>query len=301
MKPRYYDVAVIGNIGIDTNIYLPGAEIDFNVEANFTQNIDYIGQAGGYASRAYARLVRRVTFLGYVGIDYQGQYIRKQLKKDGIDLGGLWTDPVGTSRSVNFMYPDGRRKNFYDGKSHMTLQPDLELCQELLKNSRLAHFNIPHWARLLLPLARQNKTIIACDIQDVTDPRDPYRQDFIRHADYLFFSSVNHPDPAALMREFWHINPGCVILSGMGARGCALGQKGKVEYLPAPNLPLPVIDTNGAGDSLAAGFLISHIFDGHPLAEAARRGQIAARFTCAQKASTDTLINRTTLEQLAKG
>ena len=32
--------------------------------------------------------------------------------------------PAGTSRSINFMYGDGRRKNFYDGKSHLQLQPD---------------------------------------------------------------------------------------------------------------------------------------------------------------------------------
>ena len=50
---KTFDVAVVGNVGIDTNIYLYGNEIDFSVEANFSQNIDYLGQAGGYASRGY--------------------------------------------------------------------------------------------------------------------------------------------------------------------------------------------------------------------------------------------------------
>ena len=46
-----FDVVVIGNVGIDTCIYLYGNDIDFSVEANFSQNLDYVGQAGGYASR----------------------------------------------------------------------------------------------------------------------------------------------------------------------------------------------------------------------------------------------------------
>ncbi len=34
------EVVVIGNVGIDTNIYLCGADVDWSVEANFTQNPD---------------------------------------------------------------------------------------------------------------------------------------------------------------------------------------------------------------------------------------------------------------------
>jgi len=32
-----FDVAVIGAIGIDTNVYLYTDEVDFSVEANFSQ------------------------------------------------------------------------------------------------------------------------------------------------------------------------------------------------------------------------------------------------------------------------
>ena len=38
-------VAVVGCIGIDTNVYFYGGGPDFEREATFTQNIDYIGQA----------------------------------------------------------------------------------------------------------------------------------------------------------------------------------------------------------------------------------------------------------------
>ena len=50
------DVVVVGNAGIDTNVFLYGADVDFSVEANFSDTLDTVGQAGGYSSRGYAAL-----------------------------------------------------------------------------------------------------------------------------------------------------------------------------------------------------------------------------------------------------
>jgi sugar/nucleoside kinase (ribokinase family) len=290
------EVAVIGNIGIDTNAYLPGRDIDWAVEANFTENLDYVGQAGGFASRGYARLGLPTTFLGYVGDDFAGRQIREELAADGIDTTALFIDPAGTSRSVNIMYRDGRRKNFYDAKSHMSLRPDPEICRKAMEGCRLAHFNIPDWARYLLPVARELGLTIACDLQDVVKADDPYRRDFIDQADILFFSAANHEDPAPLIRKFLRGHPGRIVVSGMGARGCALGTQDGIQYFPPEPLDLPIVDTNGAGDGLAVGFLSSHVLGGHSLAESIRRGQIVARYTCSQRASTAALITAPQLD-----
>jgi sugar/nucleoside kinase (ribokinase family) len=285
-----YDVVVIGNAGIDTNIYLYGQEIDFSVEANFTQNVDCVGQAGGYAARGYAALGRRAAFIGALGRDFQGDHVRSVFTQDGIDTRLVFEDPQGTARSVNIVYPDGRRKNFYDGRGHMLLQPDLPACRELLASCRLAHFNIPNWARHLLPFARQGGALIACDIQDVQDPGDAYRQDFIAWADFLFFSAANFPDPMPLVQHFQRINPRAVMVVGLGAQGAALAVNGQVQHFPPPPLPLPVVDTNGAGDSLAVGFLASYVLDGYSLEDSLLRGQIAARHCCTLRGVSDGLI-----------
>ncbi len=294
--PEPFDVVVVGNVGIDTNIYLPGADIDFNVEANFSENLDYVGQAGGYASRGYAQLGKRTAFIGYLGDDFSGRFIREELSRDHIDTTAVFIDPAGTSRSINFMYRDGRRKNFYDGKSHMHLQPDLQACQSVLSQARLAHFNIPNWARHLLPIARQSELVVACDLQDVVSVDDPYRQDFIRQADILFFSATNQADPTQFIEAFLRANPTLTIVSGMGARGCALGTRDGVRFFPPVHMDAPVIDTNGAGDSLAVGFLSSYVLDGYSLEDSVRRGQIAARYTCSLKASSSSLITAQQLE-----
>lgn len=49
-------MVVVGNIGLDTHVYLQGQAFDLVHEANFTSNLDTVGQAVGYASRAYQRL-----------------------------------------------------------------------------------------------------------------------------------------------------------------------------------------------------------------------------------------------------
>jgi sugar/nucleoside kinase (ribokinase family) len=295
------DVVVIGNAGVDTNIYLPGADIDFGVEANFTENLDYVGQAGGYASRGYAQMGYKTAFIGALGDDFSGDLVRLELARDGVDTSAVFPDPRGTARSVNFMYRDGRRKNFYDGKSHMTLLPDLPQCQRILSGARLAHFNIPNWARRLLPLARQNGVTIACDIQDVVDPHDPYRLDFIAYADILFFSAANQLDPSTWMRTFLERNPRLLVVTGMGAQGAGLGRRlpdGQVDirFYPPPSLDLPVLDTNGAGDALAVGFLCSYVLDSRSPEDALLRGQVAARHTCSLRASSTGLITPALME-----
>lgn len=291
------DVVVVGNAGVDTNVYFYTEDIDFSVEANFTQNVDYVGQAGGYTARGFAQLGKRTAFIGALGEDHNGAFVRGELEKDGVETTGVFTDPAGTARSVNFMYKDGRRKNFYDGKGHMTLHPDLEKCRAIFSRAKLAHFNIPNWARELLPLARELGLPISCDIQDVVDLADPYRQDFIRAADILFFSAANYPDPTPLIHRFLADNPARTVVVGRGAQGCMLATREGVRTFGPATLPEPVVDTNGAGDALAVGFLSSYVLDGFSLEQSILRGQLAARYTCTKKATSSDLITTDKLEK----
>jgi acarbose 7IV-phosphotransferase len=295
-----FDITVVGAVGIDTNIYMPGKDIDFNVEANFSENIDYIGQAGGYSARGFCKLDKDTAFIGYVGDDFLGQYIKIIMKEDGIDTSGIFIDPSGTRRSCNFMYKDGRRKNFYDGKGNMNLMPDLEQCRKILNTSKVAHFSIENWSRYLLQIAKDEGNIISCDIQDVVDVNDQYRKDYIEYADVLFFSSVNFIEPEPIMRKFAGDNTGKIIICGMGDKGCATFINGTFRRYDIVKLDIPVIDTNGAGDGLATGFLTSYLLDGYSVENSILRGQITARYTCGQKASTDNLITRDKLDAYFK-
>jgi sugar/nucleoside kinase (ribokinase family) len=149
-------------------------------------------------------------------------------------------------------------------------------------------------------MARELGLVVACDLQDVVDPKDPYRADFIHHADILFFSAANHADPAPLIRRFLRDRPERIVVSGMGAKGCALGTREGIRFFPPAPSDLPLIDTNGAGDSLAVGFLTSHVLEGRPLAESIHRGQLAARHCCSLRGTSEGLISACALDALAQ-
>ncbi|MHA2364297.1 MAG: carbohydrate kinase family protein [Candidatus Hodarchaeales archaeon] len=293
-----YDVSVIGGIGIDTNVFLYGHDIDFNIEANFSQNIDYIGQTAGYSCRIFNSLGKNTAFIGYVGKDFLGDYIKEQFARDGINS-LFFTDPKGTKRSINMMNKNGTRKNFFNGKGSMESKPDLAACKKFF-DTNLAHFGLANWTRYLLPLAKEADVTISCDLQDIPDVNDKYRMDFIDASDILFCSSVNIGDTTSLIKSLLKRNPTCIIVVGMGSKGCALGTKDNIKFFNPVKMNMPVIDTNGAGDGLAVGFLASYVLDGFPLQDSILRGQIVARQICNVKAKTEDLINRIELDDYYK-
>ncbi len=293
-----FDAAVIGAIGIDTNVYLSGNEVDLSAETSFGENLDCIGQSGGYSSQSFRRLGHKVCFIGYVGKDYSGEHIREVLLDQGIDISLLGIDPLGTKRSVNLMYKDGGRKSFYDGKGSMILEVDAETVVSYLSGTKLAHINIVNWTRhLLRPLKKAGLTL-SVDIQDVIDPDDFYREDYVREADVLFFSSTNFSDPSFLIEKYLEIRSDRIVICGLGNKGCVVGNEKGIEHFDPIELAEPVVDTNGAGDSFAAGFLSSYILEGYSIREAVLRGQIAARYCCTKKGVSSELITKDHLDLL---
>ncbi|NJN16310.1 MAG: hypothetical protein HC822_08555 [Oscillochloris sp.] len=86
------EAVVIGNAGIDTTVYLYGADIDCSVEAHFSPNLDYVGHAGGYSAGGYAALGRSTALIGHVGDDMGGRLISETIARDGINRAAIWNE-----------------------------------------------------------------------------------------------------------------------------------------------------------------------------------------------------------------
>ncbi len=276
------EVVVIGAAGLDTCVYLPpGADLSSDV--TFTSTLDGVGQAGGYASLVYASLGHVTAYFGAIGDDAAGREVRDVLDAHGIDLDACFPDPEGTARSVNLMTPDGRRRACYDGRGNPGVAVDRTRAAAVVRGARLCHVNIPNWARDVLPIARDAGCRIVTDLQDVADPADAYRSDFVEGSDLIAFSCARDIEPVAMMHAYWARNPRLVQLAGMGADGCAVGIDGVVVHHPAPAASLPIVDTNGAGDTLTAVFAAGLLLEGRAPTDAAHRAQLAARVTCSQR------------------
>lgn len=293
---------VVGNAGLDTLVFIDSDSVDLSMDSQFTRNIDVVGQAGAYSSRGFARLGRRTRFLGALADDAAGRMVREALEGDGVDISAVFEDPAGTARSVNLIPRDGSRRAFYDGRGHMTLEPPMTAAAAAVAGARLIHVHLANWARLVLPLSQRvaPDAVVSVDLQDVREVTDPYRADFVAAADVLFLSAANLADPVgaaeALLERSGRAG---IAVVGLGREGALTVTPLGREHHPIPDLDLPVVDTNGAGDGLATGFLDAYALDGTTVAEAVLRGQLAARWTCAQVGGGD-LIDRPRLRQLLR-
>ncbi|MGV1004244.1 MAG: carbohydrate kinase family protein [Candidatus Nanopelagicales bacterium] len=275
-------VTVVGHPGLDTLVFLPPVPLDLNDDGFFTRNVDTVGGAVGYGARAFNRLGHSVVAMAGLGDDAGGLTVRQVLAREGIQIVAV-PDPIGTTRSVNLVHPDGRRTFFYDGGSHMELLPEWDLVQQALRGADLVFASLSNWARGVVAAARAGGIPVAVDLQDVRDPADPYRRDFIAAADLLFASAAHIPDPLAAAQGWFATGPASVVVFGRGPAGAlAVSRDGRVLAQPPPGVDLPIIDTTGCGDSLACGFLDGYLFGGLSLEEALRRGQLMALVTASQ-------------------
>lgn len=294
------EVLVVGGIGIDTNVYPWEDPVDWSREGHFSRNLDCVGQTAGYSARGFAALEARVALFAAVGMDFGGAWIRQVVAEEGIEA-RFMIDPQGTKRSINLMLPDGRRRNFYDGKGSMEQVVDHAAFLELLERTTLVHFSIVNWARELLPAAVERGKLLSCDLQDLPDLDDPYRQDFIRACYILFFSGVNLPDPEAVVARALALGrrrggrPSTVVC-GLGSGGCLAGDESGIRRFPAIAEGPPIVDTNGAGDSLAVGFLWARVLKQHSLEQAVHAGQLCARHCCTLRGTSVGLLGLAELE-----
>lgn len=296
-------ITVVGNPGLDTLVLLAQDDPDLEADGHFTRNVDTVGHAAAFAARACARLGHPTRILGSTGDDAIGTLVREVLAAEGVDTSLLFHDPTGTARSVNFVRPDGRRTYFYDGGSHMTLSPPEASIDAALTGTDLVLCSLANWARDVAIRAHDLAIPVAVDLQDVRDPHDDYRADFIASADLIFASAAHLGDPVAAARTWFDAGPASMVVFGLGARGAMVVERGDhhgpvITGADVPDLDLPIVDTTGAGDSLATGFLDGLVFSGLSVAESLHRGQVLARIVTSDLGGSAP-FDRATLDTLA--
>jgi sugar/nucleoside kinase (ribokinase family) len=263
-------IATFGDVLLDVVVLLseplaPGGDVRASNRAGAG------GQAANVAAWA-AELGAAARCIGKRGDDPAGELVARELTALGVELAG---PAVGgaTGVVVSIAREDDRSLASDPGVS-ATLSPEeidaAWVACDVLHLSGYALLREPIAAAALLAarLARQQGARVSVDVAAWTEIRSYGPVQFRELLDELA------PDVLFATEAEWELLGGAYLSAPVavlkrGARGCTVfTEDAKLDFAA---LDTQVVDPTGAGDALAAGFLV-----GGSLEEAARRGLDAA-------------------------
>ena len=230
------------------------------------------GQAANVAAWA-AALGAQARFIGKRGDDPAGELAARGLTALGVDVRGPVVAGGRTGMVVSVVEPDGERTMLSDCGIAPELAPAeldavwLAGC-ERLHLSGYALLQRPHFEAAVTAagMARAAGALVSVDLSSAALILDLGAGEFRARLaavrpDIVLGNEQEHAALGELPAASWALK--------RGAHGCIVARGD--EHLELPAHPTTVVDTTGAGDAFAAGFLL-----GGTLAEAAQRGLAAA-------------------------
>lgn len=218
-----------------------------------------------------ARLGLRTTFLGKLGNDNLAQAYRTRFETGGVEPSRFKSAALPNARCLALVTPDAQRTMRTCLAAAMTLAPadfsaaDFSGCRHAHVEGYLA-FN-PSLADAVLDSARAAGCSISLDLASfevVNASRDWLLGQFYRGIDIVFANEDeiralfqdHESDYAALARRLAGF--GVLAAVKLGKDGAWLA-RGDDLHRVAPEVVSNPVDTNGAGDAWAAGFLYGHL------------------------------------------
>jgi len=262
-----FDITAFGELLID---YTPAGKSISGMEL-FEQNP---GGAPANVLACASKLGNKTAFMGKVGKDLQGEFLRKTLQDAGIHTEGLISDEhFFTTLAFVSLSDQGERSFSFarkPGADTQILREELNLS--IIRNSRIFHFG----SLSLTDSPSRETTLFALEEAKRADcliSYDPNYRPLLwnsrEHAQKQMRSVLPFVDVMKLSDEETELITGYTdpkeaaeYLIGIGIKVAAvtLGRKGvivasKDGYAQIPGIQVDAIDTTGAGDAFWGAFL----------------------------------------------
>ncbi len=244
----------------------------------------YPGGAPANVAVTLARLGRRSAFVGKVGSDQFGDFLRRELKENHVDVTGLVTAKEFNT-TLAFVHLDGageRSFTFYrkPGADMMLTSEDIDY--DIVRQSTLFHFGGVSLTRdparsTILKLdqfSRAHHKMVSFDPNlrlSLWKSEEEAREVIHRGAchanlikissEELFFMTGTHEvyEGSRILNERYHAR---LILVTLGQDGCFYRTAHDTTGI-IPSFEVKAMDTTGAGDAFLGGFLAS-LLDKNP-------------------------------------
>jgi sugar/nucleoside kinase (ribokinase family) len=262
-------VLVTGNLVADI-LVRPVAGIPWGATALVDSIEQHMGGNGANTSYTLAKLGSRVRLVGMVGCDRGGDFILDTLREAGVDTSSIRRSHAGTAASVSLVNAAGERGLLHapGASGEMETGPQ-EFAREAADGFQHYHaaspFGLPRLRRHLPALLQCARAAgLSTSIDTHWDSAGQWLQDLgpaLPYTDILFVNEdearmlcgTADPDIAGdILRER---GAGMVVLK-LGARGCIIRADVRVALAA---YPVPAVDTTGAGDCFAGGFLAARL------------------------------------------
>ncbi len=301
--PRF-DVVGIGNALVDVLVHADDAFLDAQGMAKGTMTlidderaralydamppgIEMSGGSNGNAMAALASLGGRGAYVGKVGDDQLGDVYRNAMRAAGIAFDSSPARGLTTGRSLIFVTPDAQRtmQTYLGAGSHLT--PD-DVDSDLIADAHVTYLEGYLWdppgaKQAFLKAAAASRKAGRKVALTLSDPFcvERFREEFLdlveNHVDILF---ANESEITALYRSasfedaVRSARAQCELSAlTRSEHGSVVVSREELHAIPAEDTR--VVDTTGAGDAYAAGFLFG-LTHGRDLATCGRIAGIAA-------------------------
>ena len=217
---------------------------------------------------ALASLGVDATLAGKVGDDENGVIYRTRLKELGVHDELVVTKEEMTGSTVILITPDSERSmNTFLGANRLYAEADV--VEQTVAQADFFHFTGYMWdtqsqqsaIMKALRIAKSNQTVVSFDLADpfaVGRYREPFIKLIAEYCDIVFANReearilFDNYDPYECCRSMGKLCRTAIVKNGK--KGSYISHEGKVISIPVKGPVIPV-DTTGAGDVYAAGFL----------------------------------------------
>lgn len=299
---------VIGELNVDLIAagLASAPQLGREVEAKRFEMV--LGSASAIFAAGLRRLGHPVGFVGKIGDDFYGHYCRAQLAKLGVDTDWVRTTPgavtgvtlcLSTRRDrAQVTFPGAIAElslsdvpfDAFDGFGHLHLS-----CFALQKRLR------PAFSRLLASAKRHGLSTSFDPNSSLQGELRKHALRLLPHVDVVFLNEREASElsgkssPIAAARELSR-RAACAVVK-LGSKGAVLARADEVTRVSGRKVR--AVDTTGAGDSFAAGF-ISAFLAGESDAVCLKRGNACGALSTREVGGTAAQPNQKELGQFLR-